>query len=165
MLRQKAKDVTAFDGKLRSLAEEMVATMREAEGLGLSANQVGKLVNMFVLDWQALGKPGDWQAFVNPRILAGEGERMVDEGCLSFPGIRDEVKRFQRVRLGALDLEGRPFELEAEGLLAQAFQHETDHLAGVLFIDRMASVTRDLHKGELRELTRPGGEGKDGKEK
>lgn len=154
ILRQKTQDVTVFDESLRKLAEEMAATMREAEGLGLSANQVGRSVNMFVLDWEALGKPLGWQAFVNPQILEAQNERLLDEGCLSFPGIRDKVKRFEKVRLRAQDLEGKPFEVEGEGLLAEAFQHETDHLAGVVFIDRMPTGARELLRKELRDLAK-----------
>ncbi len=153
VLRQKAENVAAFDGDLKALAEEMAATMREAEGLGLAANQVGRFLNLFVLDWEAIGKPGGWQAFVNPRILDASGDRLVEEGCLSLPGIREELTRFEKVRLSAQDLAGNSFEIEAEGLVAQAFQHEVDHLAGILFIDRMASGTRALLRGKLRELT------------
>lgn len=156
ILRQKTKDVAVFDASLKVLAEEMVAAMRDAEGLGLSANQVGHSVNIFVLDWEAMGKPLGWQAFVNPRILEAQNERLLEEGCLSFPGIRDKVKRFEKVRLKAQDLEGKPFEIEAEGLLAEAFQHEVDHLNGVVFIDRMPSGTRELLRGELRDLVRKG---------
>lgn len=152
LLRQKAREVASFDGELRGLAEEMAVTLREAEGLGLAANQVGKLSNLFVLDWEALGQVKGWQAFVNPRILKAENERTVEEGCLSFPGIREDVKRFEKVWIKAQDLDRKPFESEAEGLLAQAFQHEIDHLNGVLFIDRMSAVSRDLLKGKLRDL-------------
>jgi peptide deformylase len=156
VLRQKTKDVTVFDANLKALAEEMAAAMREAEGLGLSANQVGHPVNMFVLDWEALGKPLGWQAFVNPRIIEARSERLLDEGCLSFPGIRDQVKRYEKVRLQAQDLEGNPFEMEGEGLLAEAFQHEVDHLNGVVFTDRMPSGTRELLRRELRDLAKKG---------
>ena len=155
-LRQKGKNVTAFNGDLEALAEEMVATMREAEGLGLAANQVGRLVNLFVLNWEAIGKLQGWQAFVNPRILEASSERLVEEACLSIPGIREEVNRFERVRLSAQDLEGKAFEMEAEGLVAQAFQHEVDHLNGVLFIDRMMSGSRELLRGKLRGLAKKG---------
>jgi peptide deformylase len=143
-LREPGKRVEAFTPELGQLIDDMAETMYAAPGVGLAATQVGVPIQLFVVDCAAEGEPSDLRVFVNPEILSLEGETTFDEGCLSFPGAREEVQRAQRVRVRAQDRSGASFELEAEGLLAIAIQHEYDHLQGVLMIDRLGPLKKRL---------------------
>ncbi|HEY1692641.1 MAG TPA: peptide deformylase [Polyangiaceae bacterium] len=150
-LRQAGKKVDALTAQLRQLIDDMAETMYAAPGVGLAATQVGELWQVFVVDCAAEGEPSDLRVFVNPEILATEGSTTFDEGCLSFPGAREEVQRAEKVRVRAQDREGKWFELEADGLLAIAIQHEYDHLQGVLMIDRLGPLKkRLLHRKMLK---------------
>jgi peptide deformylase len=150
-LRQAGKKVAALTAELRQLIDDMAETMYAAPGVGLAATQVGELWQIFVVDCAAEGEPSDLRVFVNPEILATEGSTTFDEGCLSFPGAREEVQRAERVRVKAQDRDGKWFELEADGLLAIAVQHEYDHLQGVLMIDRLGPLKkRLLHRRMLK---------------
>jgi peptide deformylase len=154
-LREPGKKVEAMTPELRQLVDDMAETMYAAPGVGLAATQVGELWQIFVVDCASEGEPSDLRVFVNPEILSTEGSTTFDEGCLSFPGAREEVQRAEKVRVKAQDREGKWFELEAEGLLAIAIQHEYDHLQGVLMIDRLGPLKkRLLHRKMLkREAT------------
>jgi len=143
-LREAGKKVEGMTPELRQLVDDMAETMYAAPGVGLAATQVGELWQIFVVDCAAEGEPSDLRVFVNPEIVATEGAITFDEGCLSFPGAREEIQRAEKVRVRALDREGKPFELEAEGLLAVAIQHEYDHLQGVLMIDRLGPLKKRL---------------------
>jgi peptide deformylase len=143
-LREPGKRVEAFTPELGKLIDDMAETMYAAPGVGLAATQIGEPLQLFVVDCAADGEPSDLRVFVNPEILALEGETMFDEGCLSFPGAREEIQRAQKVRVRAQDRSGAWFELEAEGLLAVAVQHEYDHLQGVLMIDRLGPLKKRL---------------------
>ncbi len=145
-LRERAKEVTEIDGGLQTLIEDMVETMYEAKGVGLAANQIGEAVRVFVLDVGEKGSPKGLWVFVNPELVEEEGEVVEEEGCLSIPGYSAKVKRFQRVLVRALDREGKPFEVELEGLAARAAQHEIDHLNGILYIDRLSPLKQRLFK-------------------
>jgi peptide deformylase len=137
--------------ELKQLIEDLAETMYAAPGVGLAATQVGENWQIFVVDCAAEGQTSDLRAFVNPEILSKEGTILFEEGCLSFPGAREEIERAEKVRVRAQDAEGRPFELEAEGLLAIAIQHEYDHLQGVLMIDRLGPLKkRVLHRKMMR---------------
>jgi peptide deformylase len=150
-LRQAGRRIDAITPAVRNLVDDMAETMYAAPGVGLAATQVGELVQLFVVDCAAEGEPSDLRVFINPEILSVEGKVTFDEGCLSFPGAREEVERGERVRVRAQDREGRWFELEAEGLLAIAIQHEYDHLQGVLMIDRLGPLKkRLLHRKMVR---------------
>jgi peptide deformylase len=150
-LRERGKKVEAMTAELRQLVDDMAETMYAAPGVGLAATQVGELWQIFVVDCAAEGEPSDLRVFVNPEILSTEGKVTFDEGCLSFPGAREEVERAEKVRVRALDREGKPFELEVDGLLAIAIQHEYDHLQGVLMIDRLGPLKkRLLHRKMLK---------------
>ncbi|HEY8090236.1 MAG TPA: peptide deformylase [Polyangiaceae bacterium] len=150
-LRESGAKVTAFTAEVRQLIDDMAETMYAAPGVGLAATQVGELWQVFVVDCAAEGEPSDLRVFVNPEILASEGTTTFDEGCLSFPGAREEVQRAKKVRVKAQDRDGKWFELEAEGLLAIAIQHEYDHLQGVLMIDRLGPLKkRLLHRKMLK---------------
>jgi peptide deformylase len=150
-LREPGKKVEALTDELKQLIDDMAETMYAAPGVGLAATQVGEPWQIFVVDCASEGEPSDLRVFVNPEILATEGKITWDEGCLSFPGAREEVERADKVRVRAQDREGRWFELEAEGLLAIAIQHEYDHLQGVLMIDRLGPLKkRLLHRKMLK---------------
>jgi peptide deformylase len=150
-LREPGKKVPTLTDELKQLIDDMAETMYAAPGVGLAATQVGEPWQIFVVDCAAEGEPSDFRVFVNPEILATEGALTWDEGCLSFPGAREEVERAAKVRVKAQDREGKSFELEAEGLLAIAIQHEYDHLQGVLMIDRLGPLKkRLLHRKMLK---------------
>ena len=159
VLRRKAKLVQperVDREELRKLAEDMFATMRNANGIGLAANQVGSLQRLIVIDVSEMEetKGGPRITLINPIIEAGEGSIVMEEGCLSIPEIREEVERPEHIRLRYLDLGLRDCELQAEGILARVLQHEIDHLNGVLFIDRISSEKRKLLRGRLNKIHR-----------
>ena len=135
ILRSKAKPVMEINDDIKNLTSDMIETLLEAKGLGLAANQVGILKRIIVLNFPEK-QP---MALINPEIMKKIGKREVEEGCLSIPGYRGTVKRSERVRARALDLNGKVIKIKAEGLLAQALEHETDHLNGYLYIDRLVS--------------------------
>ncbi len=137
MLRQKARRVTKIDDALHRLIDDMIDTMREANGVGLAANQVGVLQRVVVIEIPE--EEEEVRVLINPEIVRREGERVVEEGCLSIPGYRGELTRSLKVRVRALDRDGNPVRFKAEGLLAQALEHETDHINGTLYIDHLES--------------------------
>ena len=141
-LREVATPVTNVDDRVREIVDHMAETMYAAPGVGLAAPQVGISLRIFVIDVAAEGEASRLRVFINPEILEVRGKHVWREGCLSFPDVSEEVKRAEWVRVRALDREGTPFELEAEGLLAVAVQHETDHLNGVLMIDQVSAFAR-----------------------
>jgi peptide deformylase len=146
VLRQRATEVTDVDGKLVRLAEDMLTTMYEAPGLGLAAPQVGVQKRLFVYD---VGEGP--QVVVNPVIRESRGEWGYDEGCLSIPGMSFELIRPKEVHLVGYDLEGNELSIEADEVLARAFQHELDHLDGVLFIERLSDEDRKAAMKLIRE--------------
>ena len=152
ILRQKAAPVAKVDPDLAGFVAGMFECMYRADGIGLAAPQVGLLRRVFVLDVLPEDAPRVKRAFVNPVIVKKEGSAVAEEGCLSIPGIRHDVKRAERVIVEAMDETGAPFRMEAEGLLARAIQHETDHLDGVLFVDRLSAIQRKLLDGKLKRL-------------
>lgn len=144
-LRVPGKDVEVFDDDLRALIDDMAETMYAAPGVGLAAPQIGVSKRLFIVDVAtADDEPSDLRVFINPEIVALEGETTFNEGCLSFPGATEEIDRAARVTVRALDQEGNPFELDADGLLAIAIQHENDHLDGKLMIDHLSILRRRL---------------------
>jgi peptide deformylase len=146
VLRSRASEVTDIDGKLARLADDMLATMYEAPGLGLAAPQVGVQRRLFVYD------VGDGpHTIVNPEIVETSGEWTFDEGCLSIPGLAFELVRPKEVHLKGYDLDGNEVSIEADELLARAFQHEMDHLDGVLFIERLDDDARRAAMRIIRE--------------
>jgi peptide deformylase len=150
-LREPGKKVDGLTDELRQLIDDMAETMYAAPGVGLAATQVGEPWQIFVVDCAAEGEPSDLRVFVNPEIQSMEGKLTWEEGCLSFPGAREEVERAAKVSVRAQDRDGKWFELEAEGLLAIAIQHEYDHLQGVLMIDRLGPLKkRLLHRKMLK---------------
>ena len=147
ILKTRAALVKDFDGSLERLAEDMLATMREQEGVGLAANQVGRLKRILVVAVE-----DDEYVLVNPVIEeASETIESVPEGCLSIPGIQVEVERPTEITISGQDASGEPIRIEAEGLLARVFQHEVDHLDGVLILDRTDRASRKAAMREWRE--------------
>lgn len=136
MLRRKAKRVRSVDSSVLRLAHDMVDTMREASGVGLAANQVGELQRVIVIQ---LSEEDDARIYINPEIVLREGEREVEEGCLSIPGYRGFITRSVSVKFRALDHTSKVVKLKADDVLAQALEHEVDHLNGILFTDHLES--------------------------
>jgi peptide deformylase len=147
VLRAPAADVETFDGTLRRLEQDMFETMYDAPGVGLAAPQVGLSLRFFVYD-DGQGQKG---AVANPVFARSDGEQVGEEGCLSIPGLYYETPRANVVTLVGQHHDGRPVELEAEGLLARIFQHETDHLSGILFLDRLPEQERRQALSQLRD--------------
>lgn len=141
-LKESALPVTEVNDEIRALVEDMAETMYAAGGVGLAANQIGVLKRIFVIDIAGEDEPSDLKVFINPEILESSGTQTFTEGCLSFPGASEDIKRAESVRLRALDANGNPFELSAEGFLAVAIQHENDHINGVLMIDKVGPIAR-----------------------
>lgn len=145
-LRFKSHDVAQIDDKLRGIVEEMFALMYQAKGIGLAANQVALPWRLFVVNLS--GDPaekGEEFVFINPEILKRRGAEIGEEGCLSLPGLYADVQRAEKILVEAFDLQGQPFRAELDDLAARVVQHETDHLDGVLFIDRVDdSVRREI---------------------
>jgi peptide deformylase len=151
-LHTKAAPVTSVDDEVRKLAADMAETMYEAPGIGLAATQVDVHRQVIVIDVSE--DKSQLRVFVNPEILAREGECEGEEGCLSVPGIYETVKRSQKVRVRALGLDGKPFELEAEGLLAVCIQHEMDHLQGKVFVEYLSMLKQSRIKAKLAKKAR-----------
>jgi peptide deformylase len=143
-LRERGKKIEAITPELRKLIDDMAETMYAAPGVGLAATQIGELLQLFIIDIADAEEPSDLRVFINPEILESEGEVTWPEGCLSFPGITEDIDRAAHVRVRAQDRDGKWFELEAEGLLAVAIQHEYDHLQGQLMIDHMGPLKKRL---------------------
>jgi peptide deformylase len=139
VLRQHSVEVKTVDDEIRRLIEDMFETMDAAKGIGLAANQVGVARRVAVVEVD-----GDRFAMIDPRIIETEGRSTAEEGCLSIPEIFGDVTRPERLVIEALDLEGNPYRKEASGLKARAIQHEIDHLDGILFLDHLSLVKRQM---------------------
>ncbi len=155
VLRKKTVCIEHIDDSLNGLIEDMVETMRAAPGVGLAANQVGEPVQLAVIDLGVQDEdesenPHDLLVIINPEVLSLEGSIVEDEGCLSIPEYSEKVKRAAKIRVRAQDRTGKPFEIEAEGLLAKALQHEIDHLNGLLYIDRLSPLKKNIFKRRHR---------------
>jgi peptide deformylase len=143
-LRTKGERVASITPEIRALVDDMAETMYAAPGVGLAATQIGVAWQLFVVDVASDDEPSDLRVFINPEILERHDAITWNEGCLSFPGVNEEIERAARVKVRAQDKDGRWFELEAEGLLAVAIQHEYDHLQGVLMIDHLGTLKKRL---------------------
>ncbi len=151
-LRIKAQPVTAVTAEHRLLADNMLETMYAAPGIGLAATQVDRHIRLLVLDVSET-RDQPW-CFINPEILSREGSDICEEGCLSVPGVNEPVERAARIRVRALDRDGKSFELDAEGLLAVCIQHEMDHLEGKLFVDYLSELKRSRLKKRAAKARR-----------
>jgi peptide deformylase len=143
-LRNKGLPIAEVTPDLLALIEDMAETMYAAPGVGLAATQIGEPVSLFLVDIAGEDEPSDLRVFINPEIVERVGDQTWEEGCLSFPGVTEEIKRAARVKVKALDKTGKVFELEAEGLLAVAVQHEYDHLEGMLMIDHVGPLKKRI---------------------
>jgi peptide deformylase len=148
--------VTEFDEELRTLAADMFESMYKAIGIGLAAPQIGVGKRITVIDLSNQKNPKEKIVLVNPEIVHKDGRQVEEEGCLSLPEIRDKVSRAMKVKVKAQDLEGKWFEMEGEELLARAFQHEIDHLDGILFPWRLSVLKRDLILRKIRKMQKSG---------
>ena len=156
VLRKKAALVTSFDAQVKALVEDMFETMYEAKGVGLAAPQVGVLQRITVLDVGIHDPEFQPVSLINPEILEVDGMLDGDEGCLSFPGLTAEVKRPTKTRVRGFDAEGRPIELEVSDISARVVVHEIEHLDGILFIDHVNALKRQLMRSPLRKLQKEG---------
>jgi peptide deformylase len=154
VLRRKADDITSFDESLRALVADMYETMKAYNGVGLAANQVGVAQRVFIVDVPVAEDTRERFAVINPELDQREGKETGEEGCLSIPGVYEEVTRAAKLRLRGFDAFGKPFEKVVEGYLARAIQHEADHLDGVLFTDRLGPLKRQFLRRQLDELAR-----------
>ncbi|MCC7306907.1 MAG: peptide deformylase [Acidobacteria bacterium] len=152
----KPVDSSAFANGLAHTVEDMFETMYAAGGVGLAAPQVGFSDRFFVMDVPLENGDPNKLVFANPEILHVEGEQVGDEGCLSFPGLYQQVKRDMRVIVRAQDVEGNEFEMDLEGLAARCVLHETDHCDGIVFLDRMTVLKREMAKRKIRHLKKTG---------
>jgi peptide deformylase len=167
VLRKKGKDIVEITDEIRAFAQDMIETMHEAHGVGLAAQQVGEAIQLTVIDVSdAENRPSRmWidgeevdpkehmpLILINPQLELSRETEIGPEGCLSFPEITADIARAERAKVTALDLEGKPVSFEAEGLLSRAVQHETDHLNGILFIDRMSSASKVTLASKLKKL-------------
>jgi peptide deformylase len=148
VLRRRAETVREVTPELRRLAEDMIETMYDEAGIGLAAPQIGESIRMMVVGDERGRHP---QALVNPVITEQGGAVTAEEGCLSIPGLFADVERAEWVQIEAQDLDGRPVSIRARGFHARVFQHEMDHLDGILFIDRLDAVTRDRIKRRIKK--------------
>jgi peptide deformylase len=146
ILREKTEPVNEFDSELQKLIDDMIETMYAAPGIGLAANQVGVSRQVAVIDVRIKDEKSILIILINPEIVHREGECSSEEGCLSVPDYTTIVKRAEKVKVKALDRYGKPIEIEGEGLLARALQHEVDHLNGLLLIDRIGRIKKEFFK-------------------
>ena len=151
ILRKKCRPVENINDQLIKLSEDMIETMYESGGLGLAANQVGLASGLFVINISIQKEERNPIVIINPTITASEDKEIGEEGCLSIPDIFTEVERAQRAEVKGYDLKGDEVRYEAEGFLARAFQHEIDHLNGILFWDNLGKVKRDILKRKFRK--------------
>jgi peptide deformylase len=146
VLREKSTPVEKFDEDLKETIKKMAELMYKVKGLGLAANQVGIPKRFFIMDIKQKEGTPELEVYINPEILNAEGYTEYEEGCLSIPGYYAKVERYARLYIRAYDLEGKPFEKELTGLQAIAFQHEYDHIEGILFVDRISPLKKELFK-------------------
>ena len=157
VLEREADDVTEFDTpELHKFLDDMFESMYAAKGVGLAAPQIGVSKKIAVIDCSNGENASEKLVLINPRILRAEGKQEGEEGCLSLPGFREQVKRGRRVTVRAQNVKGEPFEMTGEDLLARAFLHETEHLMGRLYISHISVLKRDLMKRKIKKLARAG---------
>ncbi len=151
-LRKKAQKITEFDGEIHALAQDMIQTMRLNEGVGLAGNQVNDLRRIFVIDLSLIDEKLVPKAFINPEILSAEGSEPYEEGCLSIPDVRAEVVRPEKITARYQTLSGETIEEDMDGLTARVYQHELDHLNGILFIDYLPPLERKFLEPKIRKI-------------
>ncbi len=155
VLRKKTEPVTEINDEIKKLVSDMFETMYAAPGVGLAAPQVGVSLRICVIDVRPDGKSSPL-AMINPEIVEGENKVLAEEGCLSFPGLYEKVKRYEKITAEFTDLKGKRIRLKAEGFLAKALQHETDHLDGKLFIDYLPDFKRKAVERDIKRKKKAG---------
>lgn len=156
ILQRPTEKIAEFNEELRTLVADMFESMYKAQGIGLAAPQIGVGKRITVIDLSNKQNPDEKIVLVNPEIVHKEGKQVEEEGCLSLPDIRDKVSRAAKVKVKAQDLTGKSIELDGADLLARAFQHEIDHLDGILFPWRISALKRDLILRKIRKLQKTG---------
>ncbi len=156
ILRKKCTPVATVDDEVRALVSDLFDSMRAAEGVGLAAPQIALARRVCIIDVSSQQPEHPPIALINPRIIERQGEQLGEEGCLSFPDMYGDVKRAGHVAVEALDINGEIFTAEGDGFYSRALQHELDHLDGVLFIDHLSSLKRQLMRGALKRLKKEG---------
>ncbi|SNS93878.1 peptide deformylase [Granulicella rosea] len=156
VLAARGEEVTVFDEELKTFVEEMFESMYEAQGIGLAAPQIAVSKRIAVIDLSFKKNPEEKIALVNPQIVEMQGKQLEEEGCLSLPEIREKVSRAAWVKVRAQDVHGEWFEVEGEELLARALQHEIDHLDGILFIDKISRLKRELVMRKIKKAQKNG---------
>ncbi|QEE28161.1 peptide deformylase [Terriglobus albidus] len=156
VLMKPAEDVTVFDKELKQLVADMFESMYEAQGIGLAAPQINIAKRLCIIDLSFKKDPAQKIVLINPEIIENSGKQHEEEGCLSLPEIREKVNRAFQVKVRAQDVEGKWFEIEGTELLSRAFQHEIDHLNGILFIDHLSRLKRDLVLRRIRKMQKNG---------
>lgn len=152
VLRKKAEKIEKIDNDIKQLAADMGETMYNAPGVGLAANQIGVARQLIVVDVSKVENEKKYIVLINPEISEGEGSVVGEEGCLSVLEYESKVKRFQKIRVTALDIEGNALDFEAEDRFARIIQHEVDHLHGKLFIDRISRLKLGMYKKKLKKI-------------
>ena len=152
VLRKQTEKIATFDNDLARLVEDMAETMYDAPGIGLAAPQIGKSIKLIVVD-TTKDKEGEnqYMPMINPEIIAHESSQLDEEGCLSVPDLTANVKRYLKITVAYQDLQGQPHELSTENRFAVVLQHEIDHLNGILFIDHLSSLKRNLYKKKVKK--------------
>ena len=156
VLSRRGEPVTVFDAKLKKLVEEMFESMYVAQGIGLAAPQISLSQRLTVIDCSFKKNPDEKLVLINPEIVDRRGRQVEEEGCLSLPEIRERVSRAEWVKVRAQDVTGKWFEAEGTELLARAMQHEIDHLDGVLFIDRLSRLKREMVIRRIKKMQKNG---------
>ena len=156
VLEQPGEPVTEFNAELRELVADMFETTYASQGIGLAAPQVGVSKRITVIDLSMGKDPKQKLVLINPEIIVSEGRQYEEEGCLSFPDIREKIVRAAKVRIRAQDANGKWFEMDGDELLARAFQHEIDHLDGIVFLFRMSALKRSLNLRRIRKMQNEG---------
>ncbi len=153
ILRMKARKVDKIDNRIRNLVDDMILTMQIDGGIGLAAPQVAETIALLVVDHSLIFEDGEPTAYINPEIISSDGESVMEEGCLSIPDIHEEVKRPEIITLRYQNIDGESKEDQLDGLLARVLQHEIDHLNGVLFVDRISALKKQLLKKDLKAIS------------
>jgi peptide deformylase len=152
VLKARAKEVKDIDEKLAGLVEKMRTTMYRASGIGLAAPQIGESIQLAIVDTTSGENQAEFMVLINPEIISSDGMETNEEGCLSIPGVSAPVERATHILVRAYDLQGKEIRQEYEGYKARVIQHEIDHLRGILILDRVSSLKKQLMKKEIRRL-------------
>ncbi len=155
VLREVSEAIESVNSEIKDLVSDLIDTLKEASGLGLAAVQIGVLLRLFIIDMTAIDPTAALKVYINPDILEMSEEQIeLEEGCLSFPGIYQNITRPVRVKVRATDIDGNVFEEELDGMPARTVQHEYDHIEGKLFIDHLTPLAKTMLKGQLKKLAR-----------